>query len=39
MNFKAKLSKVAVAVTLAAGLASPVMAQETSSGVRGTRLK
>lgn len=35
MNFKAKLSKVALAVTLSAGLAGPVLAQETSSGVRG----
>lgn len=35
MNFKAKLSKVALAVTLSAGLAGPVLAQETASSMQG----
>ena len=36
MNFKAKLSRVAIAVAVSAGLAGTAIAQETSSGIRGT---
>ncbi|MAI38057.1 TonB-dependent receptor [Alteromonas sp.] len=38
MNFKAKLSRVAIAVALSAGLSSAALAQQTSSGIRGTIL-
>jgi len=36
MNFKSKLSRVAIAVAVSAGLAGTAIAQETSSGIRGT---
>ncbi|GFD96471.1 Oar protein [Alteromonas sp. KUL156] len=35
MNFKAKLSRVAIAVAVSAGLAGTVMAQTTTSSIRG----
>ena len=35
MNFKAKLSRVAIAVAVSAGLAGTVMAQTTTSAIRG----